>query len=130
MIQGTAVRCYDHKGRVEIPPLCHTCQRLSVESDIVARTIDAMLSAGYFLQTDLRDSARPETPTRDRDTILSEMMETDDEFLGVFECATDELPLGWVRFVYGNDGWDVISDYTVNLESILKPVNEYADTLC
>ena len=25
-------------------------------------------------------------------------------------------PHGWVRLVYGNDGWDVLSDYTVNLE--------------
>jgi hypothetical protein len=29
----------------------------------------------------------------------------------------------------GNNGWDVISDYTVNLEKVLKPINEYADSL-
>lgn len=31
----------------------------------------------------------------------------------------------WVRMVPGN-GPDYISDYTTNLESVLKPVNDYA----
>jgi hypothetical protein len=30
---------------------------------------------------------------------------------------------------YGNDGWDVISDYGLSLEAILKPVMEYVDRL-
>jgi hypothetical protein len=34
-----------------------------------------------------------------------------------------------VRFVYGNDGYDVINDYTVDLEDVLKSVNEYADRM-
>lgn len=40
-----------------------------------------------------------------------------------------ERPIGWVRFVYGNDGHDVISDYTTNLESVLEPINAYAESL-
>lgn len=35
--------------------------------------------------------------------------------------------IGWIRLVFGNDGWDLISDYSVNLNSFLKPVNELAD---
>jgi len=31
--------------------------------------------------------------------------------------------------VMGNDGWDVICDYTVGLEEILKPVEKYIDNI-
>ena len=34
---------------------------------------------------------------------------------------------GWVYFVYSNDGHDVISDYTTNLEGLLKKANLLAD---
>jgi hypothetical protein len=34
---------------------------------------------------------------------------------------------GWVLFIYGNDGWDVISDYTCNLEPIMGPANELSE---
>ena len=34
---------------------------------------------------------------------------------------------GWLHFVYGNDGWDVLSDYTTNLEPALAPVTTVAN---
>lgn len=120
-------RCHSHKDRAEIPRLCYTCQRIAVEQEIVTKVVDAMLQAGYCLQTDVLDDPRPTVPTSDRTEILAEMMAVDDEFLGVYH-GSDRI--GWVRFVYGNDGWDVVSDYTTNLESALAPINAYADTLC
>lgn len=51
---------------------------------------------------------------------------------GLFVYAAEdggEMPKGgynyWVRLVAGN-GADVISDYTTNLETVLKPVNDFA----
>lgn len=126
-----APRCHQHKDRADLPRLCHTCQRIEVELDIVTRVVDALLAAGYFLQTDLQDDPRPAIPTKDREAILSEMMQVDDEFLGVFQNRDDPRGrYGWIRFVYGNDGWDVVADYTTNLEGVLAPINEYADSLC
>lgn len=128
-----APRCNNHRDRADLPALCHTCQRIAVEQDIVTRTVDALLAAGYALQTDIQEDPRPERPTKDRAAILAEMMDVDDEFLGVYDqgesASLTKGLIGWVRFVYGNDGWDVISDYTTNLESVLAPINEYADTL-
>jgi len=126
----TKPRCFQHKDAPSLPRLCHTCQRIAVEQEIVTRTVDALLAAGYMLQTDIQEDPRPKLPTRDRAAILSEMMAVDDEFLGVYlnQLAVGSSA-GWVRFVYGNDGYDVISDYTTNLESILAPVNAYANTL-
>ena len=56
-------------------------------------------------------------------------METDDDYLTVYR--PDALSCGWVgvRFIYGNDGYDVICDYTMSLESVLTPVNQLADEL-
>lgn len=126
-------RCNEHKDRTEAPRLCTTCQRIAVEQEIVVRTVCAMLAAGYALQTDIRDDPRPKSPTTDRDVILAEMMAVDDEFLGVFypvEHPTQSGErYGWIRFVYGNSGYDVINDYTVNLGIILDPIFQYADTL-
>jgi hypothetical protein len=36
---------------------------------------------------------------------------------------------GWVRFIYGNDGWDVINDYTTNLEPVIAGVNALAEKM-
>jgi hypothetical protein len=125
-----ARRCSKHHGRPDLPALCHTCQRIAVEQEIVTRTVDALLAAGYALQTDVQDDPRPAQPTGDRAVILSEMMAVDDEFLGAYSwVAGHGVAKGWVRFVYGNSGWDVVSDYTTNLEAVLAPINEYADTL-
>lgn len=124
-------RCDTHKTREDLPRLCALCQRIAVEADIVTRAIDALLVAGFELQIDgCGDDDRPEQPVSDRARILREMMETDDDVLMTWRKDHDTLaPQGWVRFVYGNDGYDVISDYTTNLEDVLAPVNAYADTL-
>ncbi len=61
------------------------------------------------------------------DNIVAQMFQTDEEHL-FFYVPTPGGPLskkqlGWVQLVYGNDGWDVISDYTANefMETTLKP---------
>lgn len=106
--------------------------RASIERRIVRKTVDALLAAGYALQTDQGGGElTPATPTRDREVIFDALVETDDEHL--LATKGDEQQgvkhtKGWVYFVYGNDGWDVISDYTTNLEQVLEPVNEYANS--
>lgn len=125
-------RCFKHRDRADLQALCHTCQRIAVEQDILVRVVDALLAAGYALQTDIQEDPRPEQPTKDRAAILAEMMDVDDEFLGVYETLFPNRigsRIGWVRFVYGNSEWDVVSDYTTNLEFVLAPINEYANTL-
>jgi hypothetical protein len=129
---------HQREQRTTVPQGCPTCRRINIERDIVLRTVARLLAAGYALATDAEnsDSERfygPVTPTRDAEPLTAQLMETDEEYLGVFrsEEATGETrivqPFGWVRFVYGNDGWDVIADYTVNLEDVLKPVFDYVD---
>jgi len=35
---------------------------------------------------------------------------------------------GWILFVMGNDGYDVIADYTTNIEKYMAPIMKYAET--
>jgi hypothetical protein len=113
--------CNRHKERTALPRGCSTCVRLALEADIVKMTVDALLVAGYALHVAENDDLP--APTTSRDVILGVLGETDDEHL----MASRDGKRSWVYFVYGNDGWDVISDYTVDLEDVLKPVSEFCD---
>lgn len=127
-------QCYTHRDRSAPVRSCATCNRIGVEVDVVTRTVDALLAAGWALATWDGEEVRPAVPTTDRAAILAELMEVDDEYLmGYAHRSHWSDPVGrsgaWVRFVYGNDGYDVISDYTLSLEPELAPVNAYAETL-
>jgi hypothetical protein len=122
-------KCYDHKDREIAPKLCPVCTRRAVEFDIVTRTVDALLAAGYHLseQEDGQVVDAPSvTKAFTRDDLLEMLFDLDDAFLIVEKEGGKQ---SFVRFVFGNDGWDVISDYGVSLENVLAPINAYADTL-
>ena len=120
----TAPKCYDHKTRSEAPRLCATCTRIAVEFDIVSRAIDTLVLAGYQVR-EQEDGAFTDT----RDTLLDLLFNLDDAFVITRRRDDDARESGWIRFVFGNGGYDVISDYTVNLEDVLAPINAYVDTL-
>lgn len=72
---------------------------------------------------------------RDKTKILETIFAGDDCHLFV-QPATGPvvqdgrvISIGWVYLVYGNDGWDVISDYTTNLERLLRGANKLSDKL-
>jgi hypothetical protein len=91
------------------------------------KAIKAFLDAGYKLSVFDGEEVTLKRST-DAEAIFKALRTTDDDYL--FVHRGEEKPrCGWVRFVYGNDGYDVISDYTVNLEDVLSPVNDYAGTL-
>lgn len=124
--------------------------RFKVEEDIVRMTIVALLRNGYTVTyNDTEEDVHTESPCCYGDggkpshhhaaaERMLAVMQTSIEGQG--KCwAVDDCHLfvrdgngnrkGWVRFVYGNDGWDVMNDYTTNLEDVLKEVNAYADSL-
>lgn len=106
------------------------------EREIAAKTIEVLLAAGYRLSVWNGEDEEIRLST-DPVAILAAMKQTDEDYLWVFrgsraDCRCGEEPTrhnGWVRFVYGNDGWDVINDYTTNLEAILEPVNRMAEEM-
>jgi hypothetical protein len=118
------LKCYDHRNREVAPKLCPTCTRREVEFDIVSRVLDALSAAGYWVseQEDRRVMGSPDFSRADLLALLSDL---DDAYV----LASDAELTRWVRFVFGNGGFDVISDYSVSLERVLAPVNAYAASL-
>jgi hypothetical protein len=104
--------------------------RQIVEHEIAEAVVDALLGAGYRLSTDYGDGESK--VTSDRAQILKDLFQGDDDRLYAHKGGKY---FGWVYLVYGNDGWDVISDYTTNLESLIgekgtkvqKIVEKYSD---
>lgn len=109
--------------------------RHSIERDIVGRVVDALLAAGYLLSVDNGGDEDEIEPTTDRAAVLGAMFATDEEWLNVWmhrpHAGQRHLrPHGEVYLVYGNDGGHgVVNDYTGNLDGVLQPVIEYANSI-
>lgn len=122
-----------------MPQAGHTPEiriRQVIEQAIAKKTIEVALAAGYMISVNDGEETTLVNCT-DQKAILAAMFTTDEDYLYIHAKeihALNQLPLrpsmpksagffGWVYFVYGNDGWDVISDHTTNLEGLLKPVS-------
>lgn len=100
-----------------------TAMRIAVERRIAATCIELALKAGYRITVDETDIAHSD----DASEILNSMATMDEDKLRFHK---DDHYCGWVFFVYGNDGWDVINDYTMTLERpFMEAVCKYAESL-
>lgn len=95
--------------------------RIEVERKIVTRAIEDALKAGYALNLDYGDGEVFTGAITDRKQLLANIMQGDDDRIYYYDARGQYA--GWAWFVYGNDGWDALSDYTVNLESVLAGAN-------
>lgn len=87
--------------------------RAGVELAIVRAVIQAF-----------RDNGLPSITVDDGEEI-HESFDNDNQIV-VALFAVDESRLvsgqSWVFFVFGNDGWDVICDYSIDLERMMEPI--------
>lgn len=97
---------------------------IEIDRMIATYAVDAFLKAGFLLG--VNDGCET-TITRSRDAaaILAAMFTTDQDRLLVYRHS-DDKHFGWALFVYGNTGWDVINDYTQNIEAVMVDVGAYA----
>ena len=61
--------------------------------------------------------------TKDEDYLYAHRPDGQLKYTGVYDGY------GWVRFIYGNDGWDVINDYCVTFEPHLVKTNALIDEM-
>jgi hypothetical protein len=101
--------------------------RIAVERSIVKEVIKAALAAGYLLT--VNDGEEDTLIASDKSSAIVSAMFTTDEDRLWFVDKTTRNKIGWVYFIYGNDGYDVINDYTTNLEEVLASANHLADEL-
>lgn len=101
--------------------------RALVEMAIVRRLVTGLIGAGRNLSVD----SGGDEPDVEHSTLVTEIMAA---------CfAVDEASIhvyldggkftGSISLVFGNSGWDVISDYHVRLEPLLQGALEYSEQL-
>lgn len=111
--------------------------RQLVEREIVGQFVKDALAAGYRLAVSLDrgyDIDEMLIGSTDEAKIMEEAFAGDECHIfvqpGSGKTITDDgriVSEGWVFCVMGNDGWDVISDYTTNLEELLTGANKISD---
>jgi len=99
--------------------------RQRIERSIARRVILDGKAAGFKFNIDNGgDSLELPKSTDKVKLLLDTMFATDDETLFFYK---DDKLFGWVYFIYGNDGYDVVSDYTCNLEDVMKGASALAN---
>jgi hypothetical protein len=101
-------------------------QRQAIEVKIVKAVVTEALRLGYALRVDDGEEFHP--ISKKAKTLYDQLLETDMDKLYVYR---NDTYVGWILFVYGNDGYDVISDHVANkqIEEILAKANKLAGRL-
>ena len=97
-----------------------------MEAAIVRNAVFELLDHGFLLCVDNGGDDYEIDRGDSGDAVLAELMHTDEERL--IAIRADQI-FGWVHFVYGNDGYDVICDHTVSLEPYLPETMALVETL-
>jgi hypothetical protein len=88
--------------------------------EIATRLVDAFLADGYTITCDLQDPEHEFERSTDRDGILDYMWQLEIVEMWVHK----EEARGWLRLIFDESGWDLVQDYTVDLEHIIDPICE------
>lgn len=99
--------------------------RIELEKKIARAAIRAIIASGYVITVDDGEGGLDCVSENNQKKIMDTMFNLDDCLLRVVNPRVGSL-IGWVKFVFGNDGYDCLSDYTTNLEGILKKANDIA----
>ena len=97
--------------------------RIFIEQVIAQFVIDEAMKAGYMVSVYDGDEFVVKK-SNNKLEIFEAMMSTDSDFLHLYH---NDKHLGWIQFVYGNNGYDVIADNTTNLEDFLERTTLLAD---
>lgn len=105
------------------PEVAH---RQYIEAQIINLIVIEAISKGYSVSVHDGEETTVEKST-DFDTITKATMTTDEDTLIIHDKSGERI--GMVYLVYGNDGWDVIADYTLNdqINDILIPAEQFAN---
>ncbi len=106
----------------------YTAKRIRTEGRIAAALVDAILARGAVISVNDDENGGGDWVAKrsgDKSAIMGALFSTDGDLLVARDAKGAKL--AWWSLIYGNDGWDVISDYSANdfAESIwqdLKPV--------
>lgn len=92
--------------------------RQKIERRIVRTFVKAALADGCDISVYDGEAFCLKRSTSEKD-IMAAIMSTDEDYLVVGKFGKKH---GSVQLVYGNDGYDVISDYSISLEYLMPVV--------
>ena len=87
---------------------------MEIEARIVASCVYELLEHGFLLSVDNGGDDYEINRSSDGEAVFAKLMKQPEERL--MAIKNDNI-FGWIHFVYGNSGYDVICDMTVSLES-------------
>lgn len=92
--------------------------RVAIERRIVTSLVNEFAEQGFTFLVD--DGGDEYIVCPSVNEALEALMNTDDDQLGIIDPKVAKTrPIGWIRLVYGNDGWDVMSDWHTNLDQYM-----------
>ena len=86
-------------------------RRMRMEKKMASGLIKACLRRGYFVTIDNGED-KPIVQSKNYRKIMNQLWQTDEEHVLIYDSVGKYL--GWFFLVYGNDGWDLISDFSDN----------------
>lgn len=100
--------------------------RQKIERRIVRRIVTDATKAGYNISVHDGESIALAHSVKVK-AIMAACFSTDEDVLLLYR-GNDTIAAAWVNLTYGNDGWDVISDYNLSIENLLEGAFEIANT--
>ena len=94
-----------------------------VEELISKKVVDCLLKAGYTVGVNDGEETTVENSTNKRE-IHAAMFTTDEDWVLAYKNGEW---VGWIHLAHNNNT-DVICDYTVNLEDVLKAATDLAES--
>lgn len=88
--------------------------RIAVERRIVRSLVDEFSAQGFTFKVD--DGGEEHIPADTVAEAMDALLNTDEDQLGIVK---DGEVIGWIVLTYGNDGWDVMSDWHTNLDQYM-----------
>lgn len=105
--------------------------RRSVEKKIVRSLISELIAQGFVLYVADPDRDEQPEPSQDKAKLLEDALACDESRIVAIRGRFDEdsFVRSWAFFVFGNDGWDVLCDYGVNLEAFIPKTLALSDKM-
>lgn len=101
--------------------------RIKMERRIVRSAINELKAQGFVFRL-VADGEGLCDRTDNVATIMRAVCSCDEETLNVYKLG-EVKRFGFLEFVYGNDGWDVIADGTVNVDDLIPNTKALAMSL-
>lgn len=101
--------------------------RILIERAIVRQAVSDILAAGLRITLTHEGDDSEAVLANDLDFIMDQACACDLEGLVIFTAEGNRV--GWVQMVYGNDGWDVLSDNSTTVSHYLDGADALSQEL-